>query len=228
MRLSFLEVDLFPRINRFYAGSINKQFLHFHSGVVSSHSHFNVRPPIPVWTSSHLLLGSRAWQSQSVLYVRLRVCYVPQDVCLRVTLSALLSFNAYSLFPGLFIINSHSLHLSASIWLFLYLLFSAKTVFLPKSAAAPRPHSFLHCLQLFISSSLLSLRFCFGDTGWLCGPEQFWPSRCLWPRSITGFPFRAWPITAQGAIDVARQADTSSGRTVEHLVPQKLLDLPLM
>lgn len=40
MQLSFLEVDLFPWINRFYAGSINKQFLHFHSGVVRSHSAF--------------------------------------------------------------------------------------------------------------------------------------------------------------------------------------------
>lgn len=48
--------------------------------------------------------------------------------------------------------------------------------------------------------------FCFGDRGWLCRAELFWPSRCLWPRSIMAFPFRAWPITSQGATDVEHQA----------------------
>lgn len=158
-------------------------------------------------------------------------CFLPEDVCLRVTVSALLSFNAYSLFPGLFIINSHSLHLSASIWLFYICYFLQK----PSSLNLPlplnhTPFSFVRflLLRLFISPLFLSLLFCFGDTGWLCGPEQFWPSRCLWPRSIMAFPFRAWPIAGQGDIDVARQADTPSGRKIKHSVPQKWFDLSLV
>lgn len=123
--------------------------------------------------------------------------FFPKDVCFRVTLSALLCCKAYSffLFQKLLLSSSVSVHLLL-FYVFCRNCIPVKTCPFPLNTLLSLSLSIstLFCrtfLWLFISPLFLSQSFCLGDWGWLCGAEQFWPSRCLWPRSIMAFPFRA-------------------------------------
>ena len=142
------------------------------------------------------------------------------------------------------IVNSHSLHLSVSFWLFSLLLNLSVCNFLgrhcciplricPLSSITLLSVSLFHSISLPFfaapspdsSSPLYFCRclFCFGDWGWLCGAERFFA-----PHTVCG-QGQLWPfLSVQGATDLQRQAGRSRGKKIKRLVPQKWFDLPLV
>ena len=209
MRLSFLEVDLFPWINRFYAGSINKQFLRFHSGVVSSHSAYwcsspsLCKPPLTYFLGGHVLPSSTPHRRFAPLpfiapsFVFLRFC---QPCSIRLPLDLFL--NWFCLYTEILILWQCALISGRfSISLHLYLMVHAS----------------------LISIAVLSFVFLFPSSS-VAGPDYVGPSSfCLCPRSIMSFTLGAasrwWGAPGGGR---------ASGRKTNRLVHLKWFDLPLV
>lgn len=208
MQLSFLEVDLFPRINRFYAGSINKQFLGFSQWGSEQSLCMLMCVPLPIWASSHLLLGSHARQTRPILWL----FFSPKDVCFRVTLSALLCCKAYSLF----LFQKLPLSSSVSIHLPLLCYFSVETVFLPRPAPSPKTHYFLSPCQFLPyfaapSSDCLSLLYFCRRLFALVTGDDYVGLSSFGPHAVCG-QGQLWPsLSEQGATDVERQTGRLGG-----------------
>lgn len=137
---------------------------------------------------------------------------------------ALLSFNAYSLVPGLFILNSHSLHLSASIYFFFVFFVLLSFIFcrnrLPPWICPCPSTTLLSTLSAFCCCDCSSvLYFCpcvfalvtradyvglnsFGPHA-VCGQGQLWP-----PHSEHGQSQGREPLMWLG-----RQGDRAGGKS---------------
>lgn len=145
--------------------------------------------------------------------------FFPEDVYFGVTLFALLSFNAYSLFPGLFILNSHSLHLSASIWLFFLSVIFCRNCLPPWICLFPSttllsPMYAFYCCNcssvLYFSPCVFALvtradyvgLSSFGPHA-VCGQGQLWPSHSEHGQSQAREPLM-W---------LGRQRDRAGGKS---------------
>ena len=170
-------------------------------------------PPRPTTASSHLLFHGHGGKSQPILCFFFFFFFCFPNVCfLRVfplfppppPLCPLFPFSELS------IVNSHSLHLSVSFWLFSLLFNLSFCNFLDRLHSSQDlpllPDHTPYCLSLIQSLCLFSLHlhltlllsfisvavfFALVTGGDYVGLSGFCPSRCLWPRSIMAFPFSA-------------------------------------
>lgn len=126
-------------------------------------------------------------------------------------------------FSGLFILNSHSLHLSVSVCLSPFICyFSVETVFLRGSAPSSQPHSFLSLrrsvlflLCLHLTAHRVAVFFSLVTGADYVGLSSFGP------HTVCGQGQLRPSLSEQGATDVERQAGRSRGKKINRLVPQK-------